>query len=106
MKLPVTSSKQKKLTKSSMISVAKAIECPPPKTTARLLDKPIGEFLKVTYIDPTFMCDHLQIMSPLAKWHCSEKSLITERFELFAMKKKIFNAYTELNDPLQMAAAF
>jgi len=38
-------------------------------------------------------------MSPLAKWHRSEKGL-TERFELFVMKKEICNAYTELNDPI------
>lgn len=36
-------------------------------------------------------------MSPLAKWHRSEKGL-TERFELFIMKKEVCNAYTELND--------
>ena len=42
--------------------------------------------------------DHPQIMSPLAKWHRSEAGL-TERFELFVMKKEICNAYTELNDP-------
>lgn len=38
-------------------------------------------------------------MSPLAKWHRSDPGL-TERFELFIMKKEICNAYTELNDPL------
>lgn len=37
-------------------------------------------------------------MSPLAKWHRSVQGL-TERFELFIMKKEVVNAYTELNDP-------
>ncbi len=38
-------------------------------------------------------------MSPLAKGHRSEPGL-TERFELFVMKKEVCNSYTELNDPV------
>ncbi|MED6278715.1 Lysine--tRNA ligase [Characodon lateralis] len=83
----------------------KGVECPPPRTTARLLDKLVGDFLEVTCISPTFICDHPQIMSPLAKWHRSEKGL-TERFELFVMKKEICNAYTELNDPIRQRELF
>ncbi|KAK2854031.1 hypothetical protein Q5P01_006692 [Channa striata] len=83
----------------------KGVECPPPRTTARLLDKLVGDFLEVTCINPTFICDHPQIMSPLAKWHRSEKGL-TERFELFVMKKEICNAYTELNDPIRQRELF
>ena len=44
-------------------------------------------------------------MSPLAKWHRSEKGLC-ERFELFANYHEIINAYTELNDPKVQLAAF
>ncbi|KAJ0056241.1 hypothetical protein NL108_004526, partial [Boleophthalmus pectinirostris] len=83
----------------------KGVECPPPRTTARLLDKLVGDFLEVTCISPTFICDHPQIMSPLAKWHRSQKGL-TERFELFVMKKEICNAYTELNDPIRQRELF
>uniref|UniRef100_A0A674F1U8 Lysine--tRNA ligase n=1 Tax=Salmo trutta TaxID=8032 RepID=A0A674F1U8_SALTR len=83
----------------------KGVECPPPRTTARLLDKLVGDFLEVTCINPTFICDHPQIMSPLAKWHRSEKGL-TERFELFVLKKEICNAYTELNDPVRQRELF
>ncbi|XP_027758858.1 lysine--tRNA ligase isoform X2 [Empidonax traillii] len=81
------------------------IECPPPRTTARLLDKLVGEFLEVTCINPTFICDHPQVMSPLAKWHRSHAGL-TERFELFVMKKEVCNAYTELNDPVRQRELF
>ncbi|XP_036201094.1 lysine--tRNA ligase isoform X2 [Myotis myotis] len=87
------------------ICVRKGVECPPPRTTARLLDKLVGEFLEVTCINPTFICDHPQIMSPLAKWHRSKEGL-TERFELFVMKKEICNAYTELNDPMKQRQLF
>uniref|UniRef100_A0A8C5HIK8 Lysine--tRNA ligase n=1 Tax=Gouania willdenowi TaxID=441366 RepID=A0A8C5HIK8_GOUWI len=83
----------------------KGVDCSPPRTTARLLDKLVGDFLEVTCINPTFICEHPQIMSPLAKWHRSEKGL-TERFELFVMKKEICNAYTELNDPIRQRELF
>ena len=77
------------------ICVAKAVEQPPPQITARLLGK---EFLELTCINPTFICDHQQIVIPLAKWHHSKEGL-TEHFKLFIVKKEICNAYTELNDP-------
>ncbi|XP_066493101.1 lysine--tRNA ligase isoform X2 [Tiliqua scincoides] len=83
----------------------RGIECPPPRTTARLLDKLVGEYLEVSCINPTFICDHPQIMSPLAKWHRFQPGL-TERFELFVMKKEICNAYTELNDPFRQRQLF
>ena len=44
------------------------VECSPPQTTARLLDKLVGEFLESQLVNPGFICDHPQIMSPLAKW--------------------------------------
>jgi lysyl-tRNA synthetase class 2 len=74
------------------------INCPSPRTTMRLLDKLVGHFLEDECINPTFLCDHPVVMSPLAKWHRSQKNL-TERFELFVVRKELCNAYTELNDP-------
>lgn len=87
------------------LCTAKGIECSPPRTSARLLDKLVGEFIEETCINPTFICEHPQIMSPLAKWHRSEKGL-TERFELFIVKKEVCNAYTELNDPFVQRQRF
>jgi len=74
------------------------IDCPPPQSTARLIDKLVGEYIEPTCINPTFICDHPQLMSPLAKWHRSKPGL-TERFELFVNGRELCNAYTELNDP-------
>lgn len=54
---------------------------------------------------PTFIVDHPQLMSPLAKWHRSEAGL-SERFELFVNKHEICNAYTELNDPVVQRQKF
>lgn len=81
------------------------VECAPPHTTARLLDKLVGEFLEEQCINPTFICDHPMIMSPLAKAHRTLKGM-TERFELFVLKKEICNAYTELNDPVDQTERF
>lgn len=83
----------------SDLCIKHQIECPNPRTTARLLDKLVGEFLEEQCISPTFIIDHPEIMSPLSKWHRSVPGL-TERFELFVAKKEVINAYTELNDPL------
>lgn len=74
------------------------VNCPPPTTTARLIDKLIGEFIEPRMINPTFLCEHPQIMSPLAKFHRSKPG-VTERFELFINGREYANAYTELNDP-------
>jgi lysyl-tRNA synthetase class 2 len=87
---------------------------PPPRTTARLLDKLVGDFLEDgitkkpqadgTY-KPAFIMEHPQLMSPLAKWHRSKKGL-TERFELFVLGKELCNAYTELNSSEKQRACF
>lgn len=75
------------------------VKCGEPRTTARLLDKLVGEFIESQCINPTFITEHPEVMSPLAKWHRSLPG-ITERFELFVLTKEICNAYTELNDPV------
>lgn len=46
----------------------KGVECAPPHTAARLLDKLVGEYLEEQLVSPGFICDHPQLMSPLAKW--------------------------------------
>ena len=81
------------------------ILCPPPRTTARLLDKLVGHFLEDGIVNPTFICEHPEIMSPLAKTHRTKHGL-TERFELFVCEKELCNAYTELNNPLVQRERF
>ncbi|XXG60785.1 hypothetical protein AAC387_Pa04g2612 [Persea americana] len=81
------------------------VKCPPPQTTTRLLDKLVGHFLEETCVNPTFIINHPEIMSPLAKWHRSQSGL-TERFELFVNKHEVCNAYTELNDPVVQRQRF
>ncbi|KAK2733381.1 lysyl-tRNA synthetase [Onygenales sp. PD_40] len=81
------------------------VECSPPETNARMLDKLVGEFIEETCINPTFITGHPQMMSPLAKYHRDNVGLC-ERFEAFVCKKEIVNAYTELNDPFDQRLRF
>ena len=87
------------------LCVSRGVDCAPPRSCARLLDKLVGEFLESQLISPGFICDHPQIMSPLAKWHRDQPGL-TERFELFVNAREVCNAYTELNDPALQRSLF
>jgi lysyl-tRNA synthetase class 2 len=81
------------------------VECRPPRTVARMVDKLVGHFLEEDCINPTFITDHPEMMSPLAKSHRSRPGL-TERFELFVCKREVCNAYTELNNPIVQRQRF
>lgn len=81
------------------------VECRAPRTVARLVDKLVGHFLEENCINPTFVTDHPEMMSPLAKTHRSRPGL-TERFELFVCKREVCNAYTELNNPMVQRQRF
>lgn len=81
------------------------IVCGAPRTVARLVDKLVGHFLEENIINPVFITDHPEFMSPLAKSHRSKPGL-TERFELFVCKRELCNAYTELNHPVVQRSRF
>ena len=76
-----------------------------PRSTSRLLDKLVGEFIEPKCISPTFIINHPQLMSPLCKYHRGNKFL-AERFELFIGTHEITNAYTEMNDPFKQRELF
>ncbi|OHT17579.1 lysyl-tRNA synthetase family protein [Tritrichomonas foetus] len=75
------------------------VDCPPPRTVARMLDKLVGEFVEPMCVQPTFLINHPQVMSPLSKWHRDQPGQV-ERFELFINTLEYANAYTELNAPM------
>mmetsp|Transcript_13539 Transcript_13539/g.29707 ORF Transcript_13539/g.29707 Transcript_13539/m.29707 type:complete len:574 (+) Transcript_13539:86-1807(+) len=87
------------------ICVKYNVDCRPPRTVARLVDKLVGHFLEEDCVNPTFITDHPEMMSPLAKTHRSRPGL-TERFELFVCKREVCNAYTELNNPMVQRERF
>jgi lysyl-tRNA synthetase class 2 len=86
------------------ILIKHKLDCPPPLTNARMLDKLVGE-LEDVCINPTFIFGHPQMMSPLAKYD-REIPGLCERFEVFVATKEICNAYTELNDPFDQRQRF
>ncbi|OQV17721.1 Lysine--tRNA ligase [Hypsibius exemplaris] len=100
-KLPAADQLHTEQARKALDDLAKKhdVECPAPRTVARLLDKLVGDFVEIDCINPTFLCDHPEIMSPLAKTH-RETPGLTERFEMFCARKELVNAYTELNDPI------
>lgn len=81
------------------------VDCPAPHTCTRLVDKLIGHFVEPLCVHPTFLYNHPECMSPLAKAHRSQPG-VTERFELFVAGKELCNAYTELNDPFDQRRRF
>ena len=59
-------------------------DCAPPHTPGRFLVKLVGEFLEFLF-NPTFICNHLQLISPLAKW-CTPVALLFLTSELVVLK--------------------
>ncbi len=79
----------------------------PDKTMGKgkLIDLIFGEKCEHLFIQPTFIIDYPEEMSPLTKKHRTIPGL-TERFELFINGKEIANAYSELNDPIDQMERF
>ena len=68
------------------------------ESRGRLIDKLVSVFVEPNLIQPTFLIDYPEEMSPLAKPKLSTPGYV-ERFEAFSAGMEIANAYTELNDP-------
>ncbi len=68
-------------------------------SSGKIIDEIFGEFVEPKLIQPTFITDYPEEMSPLAKKHRSEPGLV-ERFELIVGGKEVCNSFSELNDPV------
>ena len=74
------------------------LETAPSESRGRLIDKLISTFVEPQLVQPTFLVDYPEEMSPLAKSKPDTPGY-AERFEAFAAGMEIANSYTELNDP-------
>ena len=70
----------------------------PRESRGRLIDKLISTFVEPNLIQPTFLLDYPEEMSPLAKAKPGCPGYV-ERFEAFAAGMEVANSYSELNDP-------
>jgi lysyl-tRNA synthetase class 2 len=77
---------------------AKGIDVGQLESRGRLIDKLLSTFVEPHLIQPTFLLDYPEDMSPLAKGKLDQPGYV-ERFEAFAAGMEIANSYTELNDP-------
>ena len=68
------------------------------ESRGRLIDKLLSTFVEPNLIQPTFVLDYPEEMSPLAKAKPDTPGYV-ERFEAFAFGMEIANSYSELNDP-------
>jgi lysyl-tRNA synthetase class 2 len=81
------------------------IETDPTMGKGKLIDEIFSEKCEKNFIQPTFIIDYPEEMSPLTKKHRSKKGLV-ERFELMINGKEVANAYSELNDPIDQRERF
>ncbi len=75
------------------------------ETRGKLIDQLVSDTLEPTLIQPTFLYDYPRDVSPLAKSKPGDP-LTVERFEGYVAGFELFNAFTELNDPLDQEQRF
>jgi len=74
-------------------------------TFATLVDKSLKHVVWPSLIEPTFAIDYPVELSPLAKLHPDDPTLV-ERFQPIIMGKEVGNAFSELNDPIDQRRRF
>jgi lysyl-tRNA synthetase class 2 len=73
----------------------------PGKVTTTIFETLVEESL----VQPTFVYDFPTEVSPLSKQRADDPDTV-ERFELFAGRMELANAFSELNDPLEQRKRF
>lgn len=71
----------------------------------KLIFELYDELGEKTLVNPTFVCDYPEEVSPLSKRKADDPRL-TDRFELVICGHEYANAFSELNDPVDQAERF
>lgn len=77
----------------------------PQPTWGKTVDEVMKTYIEPQLIQPTFMMDYPEEISPLAKKKPDQEGIV-ERFEPFIGGFEVGNAFTELNDPIDQYARF
>ena len=81
---------------------SRGMEFDPSRDRGRLIDHLLSTFIEPTLKNPTFLVNYPIDMSPLAKNKPGDARTV-ERFEAYAGGTEIANAFSELNDPLELS---
>ena len=87
------------------VAKEKGIEITPGMRRGEVINAFFEEFGEDKLIQPTFITHHPVEVSPLAKRN-AEDPRKTDRFEAFANKWELANAFSELNDPIDQKGRF
>ncbi|MDO8425004.1 MAG: lysine--tRNA ligase [bacterium] len=71
----------------------------------KLMDELYKATARPQLVQPTFLVNHPVELSPLAKRHVDDPSVV-ERFQLVIAGAEVVNAFSELNDPLDQRERF
>lgn len=87
------------------IAEEKGIEITPGMRRGEVISAFFEEFGEDQLVQPTFITHHPVEISPLAKRNV-EDPRVTDRFEAFANRWELANAFSELNDPIDQKGRF
>ncbi len=73
--------------------------------SGRICNEFYDRFVEDQLVGPIFVCDHPREISPLARAHRDDPTLV-ERFEVVIGGRELANAYSELTDPIDQRERF